>query len=179
MSAFITNFQSPVELDDLIDRYRFDGRTNIDILLEDSDKDRFTEWTVPKDAQVGDIALFMCAKSSKDHMGHVLKLAKMDGDPGLIAFAERQRDTYKKYAGNILAIGFVDEEPYQLIDSGYRYQYWRSPWYAKIRDIRILSNMVNISEYRDFIKISRTGAITKLSYQQWSQLKDLIELKNT
>lgn len=176
MGAFITNFQSPVELEDLIDRYEKDGLTNIDYLLENRYS---TEWTVSRYACAGDIALFMCAKTSKEHMGHVCAEARRCGDEELLEFAEQERELYRRYAGQIVAVGVVKSKPFQLENSGYTYQYWRSPWYARIDGLELLNNTVNISEFRDFITVSRTGAITTLTDEQWGQIKSIICRKNT
>lgn len=175
MAAFITNFQSPVELDDLIDRYERGKITNLDMILEPK-KFAHLEWTVDKDASVGDIVYFMCAKTSVDHMGHlcsVLRSMELDGTD-LYAFALDQRSVYREYAGNIIAVGQVAEKPFQTAISGWEKPHWRSPWYARVEKIELLSKPVNISDFRDFIKVSRTGAITKLNEDQWHNLQELI-----
>ena len=177
MGAFITNFQSPIEIDDLEERFYLDGMTNLDKILSC----RFNEddgcWTVPYDAQVDDVVLYMCAKTSKDHMGHICAEIKRNGPKELLGYAEKQRAKYKEYAGKILAIGTVSGMPYQT-ESGYKHQYWKSRWYAEIKAVNLLDYPVDISEFRGYIKISRTGAITKLSSNQWSQLKQQILNKN-
>lgn len=175
MAAFITNFQSPVELDDLIDRYERGKITNLDMILGHK---RYAplEWTVDKDASVGDTVYFMCAKTSVDHMGHLcalLRKMELEGED-LYAFALAQRSSYREYAGNIVATGHVADKPFQTEVSGWDAPYWRSPWYAKIEDINLLHTPVNIAEFRDFIKVSRTGSITKLSPEQWHNLQELI-----
>lgn len=74
MGAFITNFQSPVKLDDLIDRFERGGVTNLDMIL-DREQDACIKWTVDKNATVGDTVYFMCAKSSADHMAASMRFA--------------------------------------------------------------------------------------------------------
>ena len=135
MEAFITNFQSPVELEDLIDRYETDQMTNIDHFFSEATT---LDWTVKKDA-------------------------------------EQERQLYKKYAGMIVGLGIIQELPYQTFDSGYQYSYWKSPWYAKISNITRLKNPLPINEFRDFIYISRTGAITNLTRDQYRQLFKLLK----
>ena len=77
--------------------------TNIDHIL--NFEATLREWTVDKNSRVGEIVFFMCAKTSKDHMGHVCAEARRQGYPSdIIAFAEAERELYKKYAGNIVAI---------------------------------------------------------------------------
>lgn len=175
MAAFITNFQSPVELDDLIDRFERGKITNLDMILGNK-KFAPLEWTVDKDASIGDTVYFMCAKTSVDHMGHLCALLRnmeMESE-GLYAFALAQRSAYQEYAGSIVAVGKVADKPFQTEASGWEAPYWRRPWYAKIEDMELLSSPVNIADFRDFIKVSRTGSITKLSEQQWRDLQKMI-----
>lgn len=121
----------------------------------------------------------MCAKSSKEHMGHVCaEVKREDRSNEFIAFAEAERELYKKYAGNIVAMGVVISAPFQAEDSGYAYQYWRSPWYAQIGEFQLLDTPIHISEYRDYITVSRTGSITRLNKEQEQRLKQQIQLKN-
>ena len=176
MSAQIINFQSPVERKDLLDRYVKDQMTNIDHIL--NFENTLGEWTIDKNSQVGDIVFFMCAKTSKDHMGHVCVEVKRYGPPEIIEFAEAERELYKKYAGNIIAIGVVEKEPFQEQDSGYAFPHWRNPWYAKIGKFQLLSTPIHISEYRDYITVSRTGSITRLTKEQEDALKKQIQEKN-
>ena len=172
MAAFITNFQSPFELDDLQDRFERDGLTNIDYLLHFDES--IGEWTVHKDAQVGDRVYFMCAVTSKDHMGHVCAQARAEAPEELQAFAEEQRKLYKKYAGRIVAVGKVDEPPFQSIDSGYAHAPWRNPWYARICDVQLLGQPIPYDDFRDFITVNSTGSITKLTGEQEEALETLI-----
>lgn len=172
--VIITNFQPPKEIEDLEDRfYNSNGYTNLDILLTDANCTGETEWTVDKDCKVGDTVLFMCAKTAKDHIGHVCAEAKRLGDDELIEFAEEEREKYSKVSGYLLAIGILEEPPFQSA-SEFPYQSWRSPWYGKVGDLKLFENPIYIGDFRDFIIISRTGSITKLTDDQWSQLKRVI-----
>ncbi len=176
--AFITNFQAPVEEADLVDRFETDGLTNIDHVL--SFEDTLREWTVDKECKIGDRVFFMCAATSKDHMAHVCKQIRelYKDESELIEYAEKEKALYKQYAGNIVAVGKVEEAPFQTQDSGYEHAYWRSPWYAKIHEFVLLDVPVNISEFRNFIKVSRTGSITRLNDDQASLLNEIILEKN-
>ncbi len=174
--GFITNFQSPIELDELIERFQIDQLTNIDVLFSDGPGE--TEWTVDKDAQIGETVFFMCAKTSVNHMGHVRKQAVETGDPALIEFAEAEYEKYREYAGKIVAVGTVADQPFQSDNPGYQYASWRSPWYAAINNLVLLQEPVSIDFFRDFIKVSRTGAITKLNTDQEERLLSLIQENN-
>jgi len=175
-NAFITNFQSPVEYADLVERCDEGRGTSLDILLSDSNDD-YTVWTVSKDAQPGDTVVFMCAKTSKDHMGHVCSVARKEGNERYLEYAEEKRALYKQYAGSIVAVGRVCSDAFQDRDPSIN-QYWRSPWYAKIDRVQLLADRVTIDDFRDFIKVSRTGAITKLTDEQWLELKGMILERN-
>lgn len=181
MKAFITNFQSPKELDELIERYELNGLTNLDLLLQykDADPDEriVEEWTTWKDSRPGDIALFMCAKTSKDHMGHVCAEARRLGDKSIIDYSEKERELYKQYAGKIVAVGVVNGEPFQDV-SIYEFQSWKSPWYASISSIELLDTPISIDDFRSFITVSRTGAITVLTEEQKTQLLAIVAGEN-
>ncbi len=93
MSAFITNFQSPVEMQDLEDRFRRGGISNLNMLLHWRQFQPL-EWTVDKQAVVGDTVLFMCAKtalqrnlSKPKRPGGTLHIGEALGMPKLIIFS--------------------------------------------------------------------------------------------
>lgn len=91
----------------------------------------------------------------------------------IAAFAEEERALYRRYAGTIVAVGVVEEKPFPSNDSGYASPAWRNPWYARIRDVQLLADPVSIDKFRDFIKVSRTGSITRLDERQESLLEGL------
>ena len=179
MCSFITNFQSPVELDDLVDRYKRNRVTNLEMVIN-HEKYAPIEWTVDKDAAIGDTVYFMCAKTSIDHIGHLCALLRRteETDKGLIVFAEALREKYKRAAGHIIAVGRVADQPFRTEITGWENPYWRSPWYARIENIHVLDVPVGIAEFRDCIKVSRTVAITKLTQGQEELLQNLIAAKD-
>ena len=81
---------------------------------------------------------------------------------------------YKEYAGKIVAIGTVADEPFQSDVSGYGFPAWRNPWYARIGNFQLLEVPVSIDVFRSFITVSRTGSFTRLSEDQAEQLTELI-----
>lgn len=178
MPAFITNFQSPVEMEDLEDRFNKNGITSLDMILG---HERYMplEWTVDKDADIGDTVYFMCAKTSVDHMGHLCALLRKSGKTNteLYQFAQAQKANYQVYASCIVAVGRVASKPFQTAVSGWAAPHWRSHWYAKIDEIELLGKPISISAFRDFIKVSTTGAITKLSQEQQQDLEALISAR--
>lgn len=172
--VIITNFQAPKEIEDLIYRYEnVDKLTSLDILIHDVLNEGETEWTVSKDSKPGDIVLFMCAKTSIDHISRLANEAKSLDNKNFTKYASEQREAYRKHAGKILAIGRLEGRPFYS-KSDYPYQGWKSPWYGKIVDLTWLENAISIDNFRDFIKISRTGAITKPTNEQWQILSEII-----
>lgn len=173
--AFINNFQSPTDIDELRDFLESSGGTNLDILLNEY-KDGI-EWSVHKNADIGDVVFFMCAKSSWDsrHIGGLRKEAREEGDAELIRFADEQYEKYKKIAGKIIAVGVVAALPDEVPPYYYGQ---RSQWFALIDHIVLLKNPVDISKFNDFIMVSRTSAITKLKPEQFAMLIGVIEREN-
>lgn len=167
--AKIINFQAPKGYDDLAYYFANYNGTNIDFLFEDA-KTGVAEWTVDKTTGVGDSIFFMCAKTSVDHMRHVVVETRKYGNEQELSFSQNEFSLYKKYAGYIVATGNVIEEPYLEYEDG-------KTWRAKIA-VNILDNPISIDAFRDFITISRTGSITKLNDEQYSKLLELISGKN-
>lgn len=165
--AFITNFQAPKDISDL-EYFLLDnnGYTYIDYF--DGTFDRL-EWSVDPKAQEGDTVYFMCAKTSVDHMKRVVKAAQQSNDNGLLQFAKLELEKYQHFAGCIIATGIVDEEPYQTGPNTAT---------AEVRDVVVLEKPIHIDGFRSFIKVSRTGAITKLTYSQTQRLEELIQANN-
>lgn len=65
-----------------------------------------------------------------------------------------------------------------MSDAGYAFPGWRSPWYGNVQQRILLDHPISIDAFRDFIYISRTGAITELSEDQWMELRRRIEKIN-
>ena len=159
----------------MAERYEMDGMTNIDLILFDTSGE--CEWTVDKGCSVGDSVFFRCASTSHSHIRRLLNAAKKEGKNELAKFAEEECELYKKYAGKIVAVGKVAATPFQSEDSGYTHQYWRSPWYAKIGNFKLLPTPIYIPP-RGFIRISSTGAITRLNAEQERRIWQLIQWEN-
>lgn len=165
-NIIINNFTAPSNLDDLYD-YFLSGGSNIDILLEDL-KIGSTVWSIDKKAQIGDIVVFMCAKTARDKLGLASSHIPSNYSPQFISFINSQKSLYKKYSGCLLGIGVVNEIPKQ--DGTW--------WMSEIINLVPINNPVHISEFNDFITVSRTGSITKLTDSQWERLKWIIHSKN-
>ena len=173
--AFITNFTSPTDIEELEYFLHDQGGTNLDMLIEDYNEG--VEWSVHNRANIGNIVFFMCAKTSWDtrHVGGLRKIAREEGNIALQRFADAQYQKYKKYAGKILAVGQITESPYEIPP---QYYGQRSQWFALIDNIILLSNPVDISKFKDFIMVSRTSSITKLTPSQTALLMEMIQRDN-
>lgn len=177
--SFILNFQSPKTLEDLLDRFEFDERTNIDLALQLEEE--VQDWTVSPDTQVGDKVFFACAKTSIDHMERLVNELRESKNhftddkrfEEFYAFALRERDLYRTYAGHIIGIGNVISEPFEA-DTVYAHAAWSSRCYASIGDFKLLKEPIAFSAFRDIIAISRTGSRTALTAEQAERLLSII-----
>ena len=168
MASFIANFQSPRELDELEWFYQNGGFSNLGTLINSSKGVPLGEWSVPRWAKVGDRVFFMCGASSVAHMRHVCKQARARGDGQLLAFAERERELYLRHAGSILAMGRVATEPYVDPDAGPHALKW-----APIRDFVYFNRPITSDVWKAFVKVSRTGSVTRLDEGQAAQIEEL------
>lgn len=176
MNAFITNISFPKSLDEVLyfmkERERFDVQ---EVMSSD-----YVEWTAPKDAAIGDVAYFMHSKTSIDTIRHLkreLESEKDQIDPNTYETLERAlaegESLYASVGGCVFASGVVCDNI--IVDNVATRDglHWRSCYYAPIDNISLIEPPIHISEFRDFIKISRTGAITKLDPEQAAKLRGL------
>ena len=169
MSVFIMNFQSPKELDEFKWYYENFGCTNIDILINDSINEKETIWSVPSYSEMGDIVIFACASTAKDHMGHVCAQAKAAGDKKIVALAEEERKKYRYYSKKIIAIGKLGEMPWPDLEFGER------AYSAKIINLKILDNPIDLSDFKGDIVLNTFNSFTKLNSWQWELIKKKME----
>ena len=87
-------------------------------------------------------------------------------------------DNYKKYGSKIFAIGRVVKPTIYYDSYGSELLHWKGKIYAPIGDLVVLENPVDISEFNDFIFISRQSAITGIFGKEFSNLKEIILRKN-
>lgn len=176
--AFVTNMTFPKTLDEVMSCAR---RKSFDIELLQDDE---VWWTLPKYARVNDVVFFMHAVSAYQTIKDLEKQLKGFKDISekklrlLQESLDRGKELYKRYGGKIFAIGFVVEDPQEDDSLDPDEKHWRSNTYAGISDIWHLSLPVDISEFRDFLSISRFGSVTKVGPEQFEKLRDLIRKKN-
>lgn len=198
VQAFIDNISFPKSLEELdwfIDEF------DVEQVLTVSE----TEWTAPKWTVKGDIVFFYHAKTAiqwiskletkikkernrtEDNIfpllfGEAFKKTmeesfQKDCDAQLDAL-QRGRKLYKKYGGKIFAIGQVSGRPIYDSQEGDEVLHWASRFYAPIDKIYVLQNPIDISEFSNFIFLSRQSAITPVVGNDFERLKNLIATKN-
>ena len=174
--AFITNISFPKSLDEVL--YFIEERGKFDV--QEVMSANCVEWTAPKDAQIGDAAYFMHSKTSIDTIKRLKReLKRTQSDINLAVFEvldkalnEAER-LYYQVGGSIFATGTVSGEI--IVDNIATEDglHWRSKYYAPTNSLSLIEPPIHIDEFRDFITISRTGAITKLNADQETKLQEL------
>ena len=118
--AFINNIAFPKSLEEIKEVYIEEGRYDIEALLSAEE----TCWTAPRWAMMGDVCLFMHAKTANSTISS-LKTELMknrhyysDADfQELSSWLDRGKELYKKYGGKIFAVARVFDSPEEYFDS--------------------------------------------------------------
>lgn len=139
----------------------------------------------PKWAVKGDIVFFFHAKTAIQWIVKLERQLKSEkayiADEKVQIFEsalKRARGLYKNYGGKIFAIGRVSGRPFYDRQEGDEIYHWNSRFYAAINEIWVLQEPVGISEFSNFIFVSRQSAITPVVGNDFEELKTLIERKN-
>lgn len=190
VQAFITNISFPTSLNE-VDFFMATekGRYNIeDVLGAEQDEGFVGGWTAPRWAKQDDICFFMHSKTSIQKITAVEK----EFNENIALYTEEKienfthwlnwgRTLYSKYGGKIFAIGRVESETIrddEAVNTEFAYMHWKSRLYADVADVFILDNPIDISEFRDFLMISRGGTITSVFGDTFEKLKSLVISKN-
>lgn len=185
VQSFISNISFPKTLDELYFYATEHGSFNIeDVLCEDK-----TVWTSPKWAKIGDIVFFMHSKTAKStitslrtQLNNVRDYISKEKYNILMEWINRGLDLYNQYGGKIFAIGRVIGVPEYIADSDDDYEdasfyHWGSRIYSRI-EVFVLETPIDISEFNDFIFISRQSGTTPIFGKEFIKLRDLITSKN-
>ena len=185
VQAFISNISFPKTLDELYFYATEHGSFNIeDVLCE-----KTVVWTSPKWAKIGDTVFFMHSKTSKSIITSLrTQLYKEKNDllqeeyHILMDWINRGLDLYGRYGGKIFAIGKVIGAPEHISDSDNNYEdasfyHWGSRIYSNI-EVFVLEKPIDISDFNDFIFVSRQSGITPVFGKEYIRLKNLITSKN-
>lgn len=183
VQAFITNISFPKNLDEFLYFLNDSFHFNVDDILYEE----YLEWTAPRWCKKDDIVFFMHSKTTKSIITRLRteyqknKKNYTKEECRLIEKGiEHALNNYKKYGGKIYAIGRVVEPPiYDDFQINNNIElHWKGKIYAPISDIIILDNPIDISEFNDFIFISRQSAITGVFGKEFEKLKKIILSKN-
>ena len=177
VQAFVANIVFPKTLEEVLD-YSYVGCYNVEDILYDD----IVTWTVPNWAKIGDIAFFMHSKTSIQTISMLCKELKSQNRfspeeaERLKEWLDKGRELYSLYGGKIYAYGRVCGSPGTLDDE--MISHWKTRIYADIEDIQVLDKPIDISEFNDFLLISRTGSITPVYGEEFEKLKLLVLRKN-
>ena len=185
VQSFITNTTAPKSLDELYALTRSDDWCpSMDSLLY-MERGEPTGWTVPRWAKIGDVVFFMHSKTSNSHLTAIRtelehRAAEFSGGDfrWLKFWVNHELDVYRLYGGKIFAVGRVIGNPFRDEDEPSEFSHWGSRVYADIDDVQILKQPVDISEFNDFIHVSRQSAITPVFGKEYEQLMGLVCAKN-
>ena len=181
VNAHINNISFPTSIEELEVYVYEHGMYNVEDILTD---DKNT-WTVPRSAKIGDVVLFYHAKTAIARITALITQVKaLPEESGhdkllLLDWLDRARNLFKQYGGKIFAIARVTGSPeYWPAKKAGDIYHWHGRIYADVGDIAVLEKPVDISEFNDFIKVSRQSAITPLPSEEFRRLRKLIGDKN-
>ena len=185
VQSFINNISFPKTLEELNCFVTEHGCFNVEDILWESE----TVWTSPKWAKIGDIVFFMHSKTAKSTITSLRTQLNNEryNIPNkkynvLMDWINRGLDLYSQYGGKIFAIGKVIGAPEYITDSDDDYEdasfyHWGSRIYSEI-EVFVLETPIDISEFNDFIFVSRQSGITPVFGKEFIKLRDLIASKN-
>lgn len=181
VNAHINNISFPKTIDQLEDFIYDHGCYNVEDVINEA-AGGYTIWTVPRSSVVGDIVLYFHAKTAIQWIRKLetatKSLDETKHDKALLyEWLNRARDLYKLYGGKIFAIGRVSSRPEREEEENV--YHWSGRIYADIKDLYLLENPIDISEFNSFILVSRQSAITPLPSSEFEELKSIIKAKNS
>lgn len=180
VQSFIANIAFPKTLEELKDRYiDWAGQFDIEGILSDEPGD----WTVPNWAKIGDIVFFMHAKYAfstisalRTELGKRRDRYASKTYDTILEWLDRGRGLHRTYGGKIFAIARVVSSPESYPEDGLTH--WKSRIYANISDRWLLDTPIDISEFGDFITVSRAGSITPVYGRDFERLREIVLQKN-
>lgn len=180
VQSYVSNMTTATTLLELSET---DGVTLPEILIHDS----CVDWTAPKWAKAGDVVFFMHSKTARSTITRLrteLNKSKAELDPSyyyrLMDYIEHALEIHSQYGGKIFAIGRICGapeyiEPENFIDN---VSHCRSRVYASVDNIVELEHPIDISDFHDYINISRGGSVTPLFDEEFDRLRKDICHKN-
>lgn len=181
VNAHLNNISFPKTIEQLESFIYEHGCYNVEDILNEAE-DGYTSWTVPRNSVVGDIVLFFHAKTAIQWIRKLETATKasnsqLHNKTLLLEWLQRARTLYSLYGGKIFAIGRVSSRPEREDDV--KLYHWSGRIYADIKDIWLLENPIDISDFNSFILVSRQSSITPLPSKEFEKLKLIIKSKNS
>lgn len=182
VQSYINNISVPKSLEELQMYIYGHGCFNVENILMEKE----TNWTCPKWTKIGDIVFFMHAKYGYSYLTALrtelnskkFKYSKNEYNL-MMEWIQRGLDLNKKYGGKIYAIAQVSGMPEHcgITDEDDIY-HWKTRIYADMDQVTVLENPIDISEFNDFIMVSRQSAITPIHGEDYLRLKKIMKSKN-
>lgn len=181
VNAHINNISFSKTIEQLEKFIYENGCYNIEDVLNEANGG-YTIWTVSRSSVVGDIVLYFHAKTAIQWIRKLETATKTLDEsehdkPLLREWLKRARELYSLYGGKIFAIGRISSRP-EKEDALDFQEHWSGRIYAKVEDIYILENPVDISEFNSFVLVSRQSAITPLPSKEFEKLRHIIISNN-
>lgn len=170
MPNIIVTFQAPTELDDYRYSYYQNYHFGLDNLLSTNDDDYI--WTCDRTTKAGDLMFFRPGVYAAARIVPIIKAARQlyPMDAGFLAFMDQQKVTYKKYAGNLFAVGVAETDAY--LDSN------DDRWYAPITNLRLLDSPIPYDDLKIIKKVNPAGTVTRLDQESFERIAALIIDRN-
>lgn len=166
---YLLNFYGPRDIDELIYINEENYYSNLNSIY----KDNSLTWCVPISAVQGDIVVFMCANSSKTKCSALCSLIRDNfGDEiEIYEFAEAEKNVYRKYSGTIVAWGVLSSFPKAIAGNSK----------LGVADVDVCDKFsvpVPYSEVKNLFNLNVYGSATKLTQEQWEEIKKVIREYN-
>lgn len=181
VNAHINNISFPKTIEQLEEFIYEHGCYNVEDVINDA-YEGYTIWTVPRNSVIGDIVLYFHAKTAIQWIRKLETATKKLDETKhnkslLLTWLNRARQLYSLYGGKIFAVGRIGSRP-EIEDNANPY-HWSGRVYAKVEEIHLLENPIDISEFNSFILVSRQSAITPIPSTEYEKLKSIIQDKNS
>ena len=180
VNAHINNISFPKTIEQLEEFIYEHGCYNVEDVLNEV-ASGYTIWTVPRSSVIGDIVLYFHAKTAIQWIRKLETKTKTLNNTThnkelIFEWLERARKLYTQYGGKIFAIGRVSSRPEREDDNNP--YHWNGRVYAHVKNLFLLEQPIDISEFNSFILVSRQSAITPLASKEFEKLKLIIKAKN-
>lgn len=175
-NAYISNISFPKQLTEIRLRLESSGG----FVLEDILKENELFLPVPAWSNVGDIVIFMYAKSARAKITKLMTFLynnqTIEDASSLLDVLLKQLKVHEKYGGKIFAIGQVKTLP--VLHKNFYNPYFKNKRVSKIEIIDKLSSPVSLESLCPTFSISKQSTITKMQDETFEKIKKVIMLSN-